>query len=44
MFERVLDYIEQHAASASEAPASWMVNRVVEVDAATEVCSDHPVP
>ena len=44
MFERVLDYIEQHAARAGEAPGSWMVNRVVEVDEATEVCSDHPLP
>jgi predicted nuclease of predicted toxin-antitoxin system len=44
MFERVLDYIEQHAASAGEAPGSWMVNRVVEVDATTEACGDHPLP
>lgn len=44
MFERVLDYIEQQAGSAGETPGTWMVNRVVEVDATTEVCSDHPLP
>ena len=44
MFERVLDYIEQHAARAGEASGSWMVNRVVEVDETTEVCRDHPLP
>jgi predicted nuclease of predicted toxin-antitoxin system len=44
MFERVLDYVEQHAARAGEAPGSWMVNRVVEVDPTTEVCRDHPLP
>jgi len=44
MFERVLNYIEQHAARAGEAPGSWMVNRVVEVDETTEVCRDHPLP
>lgn len=38
-----LDYIEQEAASAGEAPASFMVNRVVEV-AASGSCSRFDLP
>lgn len=31
-FDAALDYIEQHAKAAGEAPAEWMLNRRVEVD------------
>jgi len=29
---------------ASEAPADWMLNRVVEVDDEAEACRDMPLP
>lgn len=32
LLDAALDHIETHAASASEMPADWMVNRYVEVD------------
>ena len=37
-------HIERHAAQASEAPADWMLNRVVEVDDESEACRDMPLP
>lgn len=40
----VLAYIEQHAASADEAPGDWMLNRVVEIDARSDTCADYPLP
>lgn len=37
-------HIERRAAEAGEAPADWMLNRVVEVDPATEACIDAVLP
>lgn len=36
-------HIERHAAQAGEAPADWMLNRVVEVDD-SGACKDTPLP
>ncbi len=44
LFSDAIRYIEHHAAQASEAPADWMLNRVVEVDDGSGVCRDMPLP
>jgi hypothetical protein len=43
LFSDVIAHIEQHAAQAKEAPADWMLNRVVEVDDESEECADSPL-
>jgi hypothetical protein len=43
LFSDVIAHIEHHAAHAKEAPADWMLNRVVEVDRESEECSDSPL-
>jgi hypothetical protein len=44
LFSDAIAHIEHHAAQASEAPADWMLNRVVEVDDESEACRDIPLP
>jgi hypothetical protein len=42
--DSALAHIEERARSAGEAPADWMLNRVVEVDARSDACADYPLP
>jgi len=42
--EAALAHIEERATSTGEAPADWMLNRVVEVDARSDTCTDYPLP
>jgi hypothetical protein len=44
IFSDAIAHIQRHAAPASEAPADWMLNRVVEVDDESEACRDTPLP
>jgi hypothetical protein len=44
LFSDAIAHIERHAAQAGEAPADWMLNRVVEVDDESEACRDIPLP
>jgi hypothetical protein len=44
LFSTVIVHIERHAAKVREAPADWLLNRVVEVDDETEACRDSPLP
>jgi hypothetical protein len=44
LFTNAITYIEDNSAQASEAPADWMLNRVVEIDDESGVCSDSPLP
>ncbi len=44
MFSNAIVYIEHRAAEAREAPADWILNRVVEVDDESEICTDLPLP
>lgn len=44
LFSDAIAHIEHHAAQATEAPADWMLNRVVEVDDESEACRDMPLP
>lgn len=44
LFTDAITYIEGNATQASEAPADWMLNRVVEVDDESGACSDSPLP
>jgi hypothetical protein len=44
LFSDAIAHIEHHAAQASESPADWMLNRVVEVDDESELCRDMPLP
>ena len=43
LFSDAIAHIERHAAQASESPADWMLNRVVEVDDESEACRDIPL-
>ena len=43
-FSNAIAHIERHAAQAREAPADWMLNRVVEVDDQSETCTNAPLP
>ncbi len=42
-FDKTIAHIERHAATASEAPGDWMLNRVVEVDDRSGACRDTPL-
>ncbi len=44
LFSDAIAHIEHHAEQATEAPADWMLNRVVEVDDESEACRDMPLP
>jgi hypothetical protein len=44
LFSDAVAHIEHQAAQAREAPADWMLNRVVEVDDESEACLDSPLP
>jgi hypothetical protein len=44
LFSDAIAQIERHAAQVSEAPADWMLNRVVEVDDESEACRDMLFP
>lgn len=44
LFSDAIVYIERHAAQAGDAPADWMLNRVVEVDDESEACQDILLP
>jgi uncharacterized protein DUF5615 len=44
LFSDAIAHIERHSGQASEAPADWMLNRVVEVDDESEACRDMPLP
>jgi hypothetical protein len=44
LFSDAIVHIEHHAAQANEAPADWMLNRVVEVDEESGACKDSPLP
>jgi hypothetical protein len=43
LLSKAIAYIEDGAAQDHEPPADWMLNRVVEVDDESEVCSDAPL-
>jgi hypothetical protein len=43
-FDDAIVYIEHHAGQAREAPADWMLNRVVEIDDESGACRDSPLP
>ena len=40
----VIAHIEHHSDQADERPADWMLNRVVEVDSETGLCSHASIP
>jgi hypothetical protein len=44
LFSDAIAHIERHAAQVNEAPADWMLNRVIEVDDESEACRDMPLP
>jgi predicted nuclease of predicted toxin-antitoxin system len=44
LFSDAIAYIELHAEQAREAPADWMLNRVVEVDDESGACTDALLP
>ncbi len=44
LFSDAIAHIERHATRADEAPADWMLNRVVEVDGESETCTNLPLP
>lgn len=44
LFSDAIAHIEFHAAKAGEAPADWMLNRVVEVDDESEAWRDILLP
>ena len=44
LFSEVIAHIEHQATQATEAPADWMLNRVVEVDDESGACRDIPLP
>jgi Domain of unknown function (DUF5615) len=44
LFSDAIAHIEHRAAQANEAPADWMLNRVVEVDDESGACSDSRLP
>jgi len=44
LFSVAIAYVERHAAQAREAPADWMLNRVVELEDESEACRDAPLP
>jgi len=44
LFSDAIAHIQQHAEQAREAPADWMLNRVVEVDDESGECKDAPLP
>lgn len=44
LFSDAIAHIERHAALAREAPADWMLNRVVEIDSESETCRNVPLP
>jgi hypothetical protein len=44
LFSDAIAYIERQANQAGDAPADWMLNRVVEIDNETEACRDSPLP
>jgi hypothetical protein len=44
LFSDAIAYVERHSSQAGEAPADWMLNRVVEVDDESETCTDLPLP
>jgi hypothetical protein len=44
LFSHAIAHIERHATQASEVPADWMLNRIVEVDDESEACRDSPLP
>jgi hypothetical protein len=44
LFSDAIAHIQQHAEQAHEAPADWMLNRVVEVDDESGECKDAPLP
>ena len=44
LFSVAIAYVERHAAQAREAPADWMLNRVVELEDESEACTDAPLP
>jgi hypothetical protein len=44
LFSDAIAHIERRAAQASEAPADWMLNRVVEVDDESDACRDVLLP
>jgi len=42
--DRAITHIERRAAESGEPPADWMLNRVVEVDPYSDVCTDAVLP
>ena len=44
LLSNAIAHIEHNATQLSEAPADWMLNRVVEVDDESEACKDAPLP
>jgi hypothetical protein len=44
LFSDAISHIEQQADRAGEAPADWMLNRVVEVDDESGECTDASLP
>lgn len=42
--DRAIAHIERRAEEAAEPPADWMLNRVVEVDPDSDVCTDAVLP
>jgi hypothetical protein len=44
LFSNAIVHIELHAKQASEKPADWMLNRVVEIDDESATCTDVPLP
>lgn len=42
--DRAIAHVERRAPEAGEPPADWMLNRVVEVDPDSDVCTDAVLP
>jgi Domain of unknown function (DUF5615) len=42
--DRAITHIERRAADSDEPPVDWMLNRVVEVDPDSEICTDAVLP
>lgn len=44
LLDEAIAHIERQATQTGEAPADWMLNRVVEVDDESGECRDAPLP
>ncbi len=43
LFSSTIVHVEDGSAEANEAPADWMLNRIVEIDDESETCRDWPL-